>query len=123
MAKNAILIVEFCLDRRKTGMSIMKSAIHGARARLRPILMTSFAMIIGLLPMMFAHGAGRNGNQALGSGAIGGMLIGMVFQLLIVPALFVAFQMLQEKLSPPKWKDTDNSGISSELDQYVPSHD
>ena len=123
LAKNAILIVEFCLDRRKTGMSIMKSAIHGARARLRPILMTSFAMIIGLLPMMFAHGAGRNGNQALGSGAIGGMLIGMVFQLLIVPALFVAFQMLQEKLSPPKWKDTDNSGISSELDQYVPTHD
>lgn len=120
LAKNAILIVEFALDRRKTGMSILNSAIHGAKARLRPILMTSLAMIIGLLPMMFAHGAGRNGNQALGTGAIGGMLIGMILQVLIVPALFVAFQSLQEKLSPPKWKDTDNSGISSELDQYVP---
>ena len=119
LAKNAILIVEFCLDRRKTGMSIVKSAILGARARLRPILMTSFAMIIGLLPMMFAHGAGRNGNQALGSGAIGGMLIGMVFQLLIVPALFVAFQTLQEKFTPPVWKDKDNSKIKSELEQYT----
>ena len=119
LAKNAILIVEFCLDRRKTGMSIVKSAILGARARLRPILMTSFAMIIGLLPMMFAHGAGRNGNQALGSGAIGGMLIGMVFQLLIVPALFVAFQTLQEKFTPPTWKDKDNSKIKSELEQYT----
>ncbi|MDE6007824.1 MAG: efflux RND transporter permease subunit, partial [Muribaculaceae bacterium] len=123
LAKNAILIVEFALDRRKTGMSVLNSAIHGAKARLRPILMTSLAMIIGLLPMMFAHGAGRNGNQALGSGAIGGMLIGMILQVLIVPALFVAFQLLQEKLSPPKWKDTDNSGISSELDQYVPTQD
>ncbi|MDE5880158.1 MAG: efflux RND transporter permease subunit, partial [Muribaculaceae bacterium] len=121
LCKNAILIVEFALDRRKTGMSILKSAIHGARARLRPILMTSLAMIIGLLPMMFAHGAGRNGNQALGSGAIGGMLIGMVFQVLIVPALFVAFQAIQERISPPKWKDTDNTGISLELDQYVPN--
>ncbi len=123
LAKNAILIVEFALDRRKTGMSILNSAIHGAKARLRPILMTSLAMIIGLLPMMFAHGAGRNGNQALGTGAIGGMLIGMVLQVLVVPALFVAFQSLQEKLSPPKWRDTDNSGISSELDQYVPNHE
>lgn len=118
LAKNAILIVEFALDRRKTGMSILNSAKHGAKARLRPILMTSLAMIIGLLPMMFAHGAGKNGNQALGSGAIGGMLIGMILQVVVVPALFVAFQALQEKISPYKWKDTDNSGISSELEQY-----
>ena len=120
LAKNAILIVEFALDRRKTGMGIVKAAIAGAVARLRPILMTSLAMIIGLLPMMFAHGAGKNGNQALGSGAIGGMLIGMVLQVLVVPALFIAFQALQEKLSPPKWTDTDHSAISNELEQYVP---
>ena len=123
LAKNAILIVEFALDRRKTGMSITNAAVQGAIARLRPILMTSLAMIIGLLPMMFAHGAGRNGNQALGSGAIGGMLIGMVLQVLVVPALFVAFQALQEKLSPPKWKDTDNTGISSEFEQYAIKRD
>ena len=118
LAKNANLIVEFALDRRKTGMSILKAGIQGAVDRLRPILMTSLAMIIGLLPMMFAHGAGRNGNQALGSGAIGGMLIGMVLQVLIVPALFVAFQSLQEKLSPMKWHDKDNSDMSSEIEQY-----
>ena len=118
LAKNAILIVEFALDRRKTGMSVVNSAIHGAIARLRPILMTSLAMIIGLLPLMFAHGAGANGNEALGSGAIGGMLIGMILQVVFVPALFVVFQLLQERLSPPKWKDTDNSGISSEIEQY-----
>ena len=118
LAKNAILIVEFALERRKTGMSIVNSAIQGAVARLRPILMTSLAMIIGLLPMMFAHGAGANGNQALGTGAVGGMLIGMIFQVLIVPALFVVFQIAQEKISPIKWTDTDNSGMTSELEQY-----
>ncbi|MDE7160519.1 MAG: efflux RND transporter permease subunit [Muribaculaceae bacterium] len=123
LAKNAILIVEFALDRRKTGMSIVKSAVQGAVARLRPILMTSLAMIIGLLPMMFAHGAGKLGNQALGSGAIGGMLIGMILQVLIVPALFVIMQIIQERVSPPKWKDTDNSAISSEIEQYAINKD
>lgn len=118
LAKNAILIVEFALERRRTGMSIFNSAVQGAVARLRPILMTSLAMIIGLIPLMIATGAGANGNRALGSGAIGGMLIGMILQVIFVPALFMAFQALQEKLSPPKWKDTDNTGITSELEQY-----
>ncbi len=118
LAKNAILIVEFALERRRTGLSVVQSAIQGATARLRPILMTSLAMIIGLLPLMFATGAGANGYNALGSGAIGGMLIGMILQVLVVPAMFVAFQLIQEKITPPKWKDKDNTGITSEIEQY-----
>jgi len=118
LAKNAILIVEFALERRRTGMSVVKAAIDGAVARLRPILMTSLALIIGLLPMMFAHGVGANGNRALGTGSVGGMLIGMLFQIFIVPALFVAFQLIQEKITPLKWEDTDNEGIESEIEQY-----
>ena len=123
LAKNAILIVEFALERRRTGVSVVNAAILGAKARLRPILMTSFAMIIGLLPMMFATGAGANGYRALGSGAIGGMLIGMILQVLVVPALFVAFELIQEKIKPYEWKDKDNSGLSSELEQYSIKHD
>ncbi len=118
LAKNAILIVEFALERRRTGVSIVNAAILGSKARLRPILMTSLAMIIGLLPLMFATGAGANGYNALGTGAIGGVLVGMILQVLVVPALFVAFQIIQEKITPFKWTDTDNSPLASELEQY-----
>lgn len=118
LAKNAILIIEFALERRRTGMSIFNAAIQGAAARLRPILMTSLALVIGLLPLMFAHGVGAVGNRTLGTGAIGGMLIGMVLQIFFVPALFIIFQKIQEKISPLKWKDTDNEGINSEIEQY-----
>lgn len=97
LAKNAILITEFALQRRKSGMSIKWSAVLGATARLRPILMTSLAMIIGLLPLMFASGVGANSNRTLGAGAVGGMLIGVICQIFIVPGLFVAFEYLQEK--------------------------
>ena len=94
LAKNAILIVEFALERRRMGMSITWAAVLGAAARLRPILMTSLAMVVGLLPMMFAFGVGAHGNRTLGTAAIGGMFVGMIFQILIVPALFVVFQYL-----------------------------
>ena len=118
LAKNAILIVEFALDRRKQGMSISWAAVLGAAARLRPILMTSFAMVIGLLPMMFAFGAGAHGNRTLGTAAVGGMFIGMICQIYIVPALFVAFQYLQEKFRPMKWDDVDNKDARPEIEQY-----
>ena len=119
LAKNAILITEFALDRRKTGMSITEAAVSGASARLRPILMTSLAMVIGLLPLMFAHGVGANGNSTLGIGAIGGMFIGMICQIFIVPALFVVFEHIQEKVKPLEWHDTDNTDIASEIEQYT----
>ena len=119
LAKNAILIVEFALERRRTGMAIRYSAILGAAARLRPILMTSLAMVIGLLPLMFASGVGKNGNQTLGAAAVGGMLIGTLCQVFIVPALFVIFQWLQEKLSPLKFEDDHNAEAETELKQYA----
>ena len=118
LAKNAILIVQFALERRRTGMAVSWSAVLGASARLRPILMTSLAMIIGLLPLLMPWGVGYNGNQTLGAAAIGGMLIGMLCQIMIVPALFYIFQTLQEKLSPIKFED-DNASVESEVKQYT----
>ena len=119
LAKNAILIVQFALERRQLGMAISWSAVLGSAARLRPILMTSLAMVIGLLPMMFASGVGKNGNQTLGAAAVGGMLIGTICQLFVVPALFVIFQSLQEKLRPMKFDDETNPEAAAELEQYA----
>ena len=120
LAKNAILIVQFALERRQTGMAISWSAVLGAAARLRPILMTSLAMIIGLLPLMFASGVGKNGNQTLGAAAVGGMLIGTLCQIFVVPALFVIFQSLQEKFRPMKFEgEEENPDITTELQQYA----
>lgn len=119
LAKNAILIVQFALERRRTGMAIKYSAILGAAARLRPILMTSLAMIIGLLPLMFASGVGKNGNQTLGAAAVGGMLIGTLCQIFVVPALFAAFEWLQEKFTPLTFEDEENPEAAAELAQYA----
>ncbi len=120
LAKNAILIVQFALERRHTGMAISWSAILGAAARLRPILMTSLAMVIGLLPMMFASGVGKNGNQTLGAAAVGGMLLGTLFQIIVVPGLFVIFQKLQEKISPLKFEgEEENPDVATEIAQYA----
>ena len=118
LAKNAILIVEFALERRRTGMAIKYAAILGAGARLRPILMTSLAMIIGLLPLMFASGVGRNGNQTLGAAAVGGMLIGTLCQVFVVPALFAFFQYLQERVKPLVFEDGASRDVIKELEQF-----
>ena len=118
LAKNAILIVEFALDRRKQGMSIAWASVLGASARLRPILMTSLAMIVGLIPLMLAMGVGAHGNRTLGASAIGGMLVGMIFQIFIVPVLFVIFQWLQEKFKPIEWDSLDESEVEAEIEQY-----
>lgn len=118
LAKNAILITEFALDRRKMGMSITWAAVLGAGARLRPIMMTSLAMIVGLLPLLFAMGAGANGNRSLGATAVGGMLIGVICQIFVVPSLFVIFQYLQEKIRPMVWEDIDNTDAKEDIEQY-----
>jgi len=99
LAKNAILIVEYAIQRRRQGMSIIEAAVNGAVARLRPILMTSFAFIVGLLPLMFATGAGATGNRSIGISAVGGMFIGTMIGILVVPSLYIIFQTLQDKIS------------------------
>ncbi|MFV0565915.1 MAG: efflux RND transporter permease subunit [Flavobacteriaceae bacterium] len=99
LAKNAILIVEFALQRRKHGESLVDAAIDGAKARLRPILMTSFAFILGLMPLVLAKGVGAEGNNSIGTGAAGGMLIGTLLGVFVIPILFILFQWLQEKVS------------------------
>ena len=104
LAKNAILIVEFALGRRRNGMPVIQAATEGAVARLRPILMTSFAFIFGLMPLMFSTGAGAVGNRSIGSGAVGGMLIGTILGVFVIPILFIVFQTLQEKISGPAKK-------------------
>ncbi|MFD1550834.1 hydrophobe/amphiphile efflux-1 family RND transporter [Putridiphycobacter roseus] len=99
LAKNAILIVEVALQKRRNGESITDAAIHGAKTRLRPILMTSFAFILGLMPLVMAKGVGSEGNKSIGTGAVGGLLIGTILGVFVIPILFILFQWLQEKVS------------------------
>lgn len=100
LAKTAILITEYAAKRRKAGMSLTQAAIGAAKVRLRPILMTALTMVFGMLPLMFSTGVGANGNRALGTGAVGGMLVGTLVLLFLVPALFCVFQYLEEKFKP-----------------------
>jgi HAE1 family hydrophobic/amphiphilic exporter-1 len=99
LAKNAILIVEFALQRRRAGFTIVDAAIEGAKVRLRPILMTSFAFIVGLLPLVFSAGVGAAGNNSIGTGAVGGLLIGTILGVFVIPILYILFQWLHEKVS------------------------
>jgi HAE1 family hydrophobic/amphiphilic exporter-1 len=107
LSKNAILIVEFAVERRQKGMGLLEAAIEGGKARLRPILMTSFAFVFGLLPLIFASGVGANGDRSIGTGAIGGMLFGTCLGVFVIPPLFVIFQGLQEKLRKNKPHDDE----------------
>lgn len=109
LAKNAILIVEFAVQRRHHGESLAMSAINAAKARLRPILMTSFAFIFGMLPLVFASGIGSVGNRSIGTGAAAGLLIGTFFGLIAIPVLYVIFQSIQEKISPLKTKEVNTA--------------
>ena len=99
LAKNAILIVEFAIQRRRHGMDLVAASIEGAKARLRPILMTSLAFIFGLLPLALSSGVGAVGNRSIGMGAVGGMLVGTILGVFVIPILFIIFQSLQERIS------------------------
>ena len=116
LAKTAILLTEYAAERRKAGMGLIASAVSAAKARLRPILMTALTMIFGLLPLMVATGVGANGNRSLGTGAVGGMVIGTLALLFIVPALFVTFQWLQERLRPAQAVQTQDWQIEEEME-------
>ena len=107
LAKTAILITEFALERRRKGMGIVEAAYQASQVRFRPILMTVLTMIFGMLPLMFASGAGANGNSSLGTGVVGGMAIGTIALLFVVPVFFIIFEFLQEKTRPPKHEEAD----------------
>ncbi|MCC2235613.1 efflux RND transporter permease subunit [Bacteroides hominis] len=115
LAKTAILLTEYAAERRKAGMGLIASALSAAKARLRPILMTALTMIFGLFPLMVASGVGANGNRSLGTGAVGGMVIGTLALLFIVPSLFIAFQWLQERIRPIQTEPTHDWQIEEEI--------
>ncbi len=115
LAKTAILLTEYATQCRQAGMSIKQSAFFSAKVRMRPILMTALTMIFGMLPLMFASGVGANGNRTIGAGAVGGMLVGTLALLFIVPALFVIFQTIEEKFKPVKFKESTDPMIIEEM--------
>ena len=115
LAKTAILLTEYASERRKAGMGLIASALSAAKARFRPILMTVLTMVFGLLPLMVASGVGANGNRSLGTGTVGGMVVGTLALLFIVPSLFIAFQWLQERLRPVQPQVTHDWQIEEEI--------
>ena len=108
LSKTAILLTEYASSRRRQGMSIAQAAISAAGVRLRPILMTALTMIIGLFPLIVASGAGANGNRSLGVGAVGGMLVGTLALLFVVPVLFMVFQVIEERVMPKRRIEDDD---------------
>jgi len=112
LSKTAILITEYAIERRRKGMGIVESAYSAAQARFRPILMTVLTMIFGMIPLMFSTGAGANGNGSLGTGVVGGMLVGTLALLFVVPVFYIIFEYLQEKIHPPVQLDADMQVIS-----------
>jgi len=117
LAKTAILITEYAGQRRKAGMSLTQAAIGAAKVRLRPILMTALTMVFGMLPLMFSTGVGANGNSSLGTGAVGGMLVGTLVLLFLVPALFVVFKWIEERFKPEEFERSRSWKIQQEIEE------
>lgn len=117
LSKTAILITEYAVERRRAGMSLISAAMSAAKDRLRPILMTVLAMVFGLLPLVVAHGVGANGNRSLGTGVVGGLLVGTIALLVFVPVLFVIFQWFQERLTPVQPQRSEDWQVQDETEQ------
>ncbi len=116
LAKTAILLTEYAADRRACGMSLTQAAVSAAKVRLRPILMTVLTMVFGMIPLVFASGVGANGNSTLGAGVVGGMIIGTLALLFLVPTLFIVFQTLQEKVKPVEFNATPDWAVQEEIE-------
>jgi HAE1 family hydrophobic/amphiphilic exporter-1 len=117
LGKNAVLIVEFAVQRHRAGETVLKAALQGAAIRFRPILMTSFAFIAGLIPLVFAHGPGALGNRTIGTAALGGMLFGTVFGVLIIPPLYYVFGKIAERVQLVKYED--ENPLTEEIDHHI----
>jgi len=117
LSKTAILLTEYAVERRKSGMSLAAAAIAAAKVRLRPILMTALTMVFGMLPLVFSTGVGANGNSSLGTGAVGGMIVGTLALLFLVPSLFIVFQYLQEKFTPVEVNNYPDWAIQAEMEE------
>ena len=117
LSKTAILITEYAADRRAAGMSLSQAAVSAAKARLRPILMTVLTCVFGMIPLVLSHGVGANGNSTLGAGVIGGMIVGTLALLFLVPTLFIVFQTLQEKVKPLEFDPDPQWAVRAELEE------